>query len=147
MGMLYFAWCLYVNSYSSDRVSVMQLQFHISFNSSDTFRYHYCKGCCYCLVAKLCPTLLWCHGLARQASLSMGFPRQEYWSGLSFPSPGSLPDWGIQHTSLATPELVGRFFTTEPPGKATILQFFFTKRDKYRFKHSISSYKSNKEWF
>ena len=41
-----------------------------------------------CLVAKSCLTLLWPHGLARQASLSMGFPKQEYWSELSFPSPG-----------------------------------------------------------
>ena len=47
---------------------------------------------------------------ARQASLSMGFPGQEYWSGLPFLSPGDLPDSRIE---LATPELAGRFFTTE----------------------------------
>ena len=52
--------------------------------------------------------------VARQASLSMGFPRQEYWSGLPFPSPGDLPDPGIKSMS---PALAGRFFTTEPPGK------------------------------
>ena len=50
----------------------------------------------------------------RQAPLSMGFPRQEYWSGLPFPSPGELPDPGIKPT---TPALAGGFFTTEPPGK------------------------------
>ena len=50
----------------------------------------------------------------RQASLSMGFPRQEYWSGLPFPSPGDLPDPGIE---LMSPVLAGRFFSTEPPGK------------------------------
>ena len=44
----------------------------------------------------------------------MGFPRQEHWSGLPFPSPGDLPNPGIEHMS---PALVGRFFTTEPPGK------------------------------
>ena len=44
----------------------------------------------------------------------MGFPRQEYWSGLPFPSPGDLPDPGIEPTSPAMP---GKFFTTEPPGK------------------------------
>ena len=44
----------------------------------------------------------------------MGFPRQEYWSGLSFPSPGDLPDAGIKP---ATPALAGGFFTTEPPRK------------------------------
>ena len=44
------------------------------------------------LVAKLCPTLVTPWTVARQAPLSMGFPRQEYWSGLPFPSPGDLPD-------------------------------------------------------
>ena len=52
--------------------------------------------------------------IAHQASLSMGFPRQEYWTGLPFPSPGDLPNPGIEHVSSA---LVGGFFTTEPPGK------------------------------
>ena len=52
-----------------------------------------------------------------QALLSMGFPRQEYWSGLPFPSPRDLPDPGIEPTSLASPELAGGFFTVEPPGK------------------------------
>ena len=42
----------------------------------------------------------------------MGFPRQEYWSGLPNSSPGDLPDLGIKPTSLV---LAGRFFTTEPP--------------------------------
>ena len=44
----------------------------------------------------------------------MGFSRQEYWSGLSFPPPGDLPDPGIEAVSSA---LAGGFFTTEPPGK------------------------------
>ena len=44
----------------------------------------------------------------------MGFPRQEYWSGLPFPFPGDLPDPGIEPESFA---LAGRFFTTEPQGK------------------------------
>ena len=51
---------------------------------------------------------------ALQAPLSMGFSRQEYWSGLPFPSPGDLPDPGIKPMS---PALAGRFFTTAPPGK------------------------------
>ena len=41
----------------------------------------------------------------------MGLPRQEYWSGLPFPTPGDLPDPGIE---LASPALAGGFFTTEP---------------------------------
>ena len=51
---------------------------------------------------------------AHQTPLSMGFPRQEYWQGLPFPSPGDLPDPGIEPVS---PALAIRFFTTEPPGK------------------------------
>ena len=49
-----------------------------------------------------------------QAPLSMGFPRQEYWSELPLPLPEDLPDSGIESPS---PGLTGRFFTTEPPGK------------------------------
>ena len=55
--------------------------------------------------------------VARQTPMSIGFPRQEYWSGLPFPSLGDLPDPGIKPTSLASLALAGRFFTTEPPGK------------------------------
>ena len=47
-----------------------------------------------------------------------GFPRQGYWSQLSVPSPGDLPDPGIKPTSLA---LAGRFFTTDPHGKPTCI--------------------------
>ena len=54
--------------------------------------------------------------VACHAPLSMGFSRQEYWSGLPFPSPGDLPDPGIEPTSS---ELSRRFFTTKPPGKPT----------------------------
>ena len=53
--------------------------------------------------------------VAYQAPLSMGFSRQEYWSGLPFSSPGDLPDPRIEPIS---PGLVGGFFTTEPSGKS-----------------------------
>ena len=49
----------------------------------------------------------------------MGFSGQEYWSGLPFPSPGDLPEPGIELSSLVSPALGGRFFTTRPP------DFFF----------------------
>ena len=55
--------------------------------------------------------------VACQAPLSMGFSRREYWSGLPFPSPGDLPDPGIEP---AFPALAGGSFTTEPPGKARL---------------------------
>jgi len=55
--------------------------------------------------------------VAHQDSLSKGFSRQEYWSGLPFPTPGDLPDPGIESMSLESPALAGGFFTTRPPGK------------------------------
>ena len=55
--------------------------------------------------------------VARQAPLSMGFPRQENWSGLPFPPPGDLPDPGMEPVSPVSPALAGGFFTTELPGK------------------------------
>ena len=58
--------------------------------------------------------------VAYQASPSMGFSRQEYWSGFSFPSSGDLPDPGIEPTSLASlvsSALAGGFFITVQPGK------------------------------
>ena len=53
--------------------------------------------------------------VAHRTPLSMGFPRQEYWSGLPFPSPGDLPDPGIEPES---PTFAGEFFTTESYGKS-----------------------------
>ena len=52
--------------------------------------------------------------IALQAPLSIGFSRQEYWSGLPFPPPGDLPNPGMKPKS---PALAGRFFTAGPPGK------------------------------
>ena len=49
--------------------------------------------------------------VAHQGPLSMGFSRQEYWSGLPFPSPGDLPHPGIDPMSLMSPALTGEFFT------------------------------------
>ena len=75
---------------------------------------HLLRSSCYS-VAQLCLTR--CNSMdhiACQAPLSMGFSRQEYWSGLPFPSPGDLPNPGIKPRS---PALAGGFFTTEPPGK------------------------------
>ena len=58
--------------------------------------------------------------VAHQALLSMRFPRQEYWSGLPFPPPGDLPN---PRTEPVSPALAGGFFTTEPPGKPSMLYF------------------------
>ena len=52
--------------------------------------------------------------IAHRAPLPLEFPRQEYWSGLPFSSPGDFPDPGIKPMSPASPTLADRFFTTEP---------------------------------
>ena len=59
--------------------------------------------------------------VAHQASLSMECLRQEFWRGLSFPTPGDLSDPEIKPESLASPTLAGGFFVTEPPGKPSYL--------------------------
>ena len=61
---------------------------------------------------------MWPYGL--EASLSMGFSRQEYWNGLPFPSPEDLPNPAIKPRS---PALAG-LFTTEPPGKLYVSDIF-----------------------
>ena len=64
--------------------------------------------------AQSCPTLVTPCTVARQARLSVGFSRQEYWSGLPFPSPGDLPHRGIEPRS---PALQADSLLTEPRGK------------------------------
>ena len=56
--------------------------------------------------------------VARQAPLSIVFPRQEYWSSLPFPTPGNLPDPGIEPKSPESPALSGGFFTTSATWEA-----------------------------
>ena len=62
--------------------------------------------------------------VALQGPLSMGFPRQEYWSGLLLPSPGDLPDPGLEHASLA---LASGFFTIWEALKSTVLILVLVK--------------------
>ena len=57
--------------------------------------------------------------VARQAPLSMELSRQERWNELLFPTPGNIPNPGIEPEPLASPALAGRFFTTEPPAKSS----------------------------
>ena len=71
------------------------------------------------LVTKSCPTLVTPWTVVCQSPLSMGFSRQEYWSGLLFPSPGYLPDPGIEPRS---PALAGRFFTTSATWEIPVLK-------------------------
>ena len=73
---------------------------------------------------------LW--AVACQAPLSVGFPRQEYWSELPFPLPGDLSDPGIKPTSCVAPALGGEFITTEPPGKFYYHLYIQIRKQRYR---------------
>ena len=64
--------------------------------------------------------------IAHQTPLSMGFSRQEYWSGLPFPSPGDLPNPGIEPGS---PALQADALSSEPPGVAGVKKPFFKWKD------------------
>ena len=94
------------NSKSTDSYFLEVLLFTIT---SDP---NFCIGACVC--AQSCKTL--CDSMDYKASLSLGVSRQEYWSGVSFPPPGYLPDLGVEPVFLVSPALAGRFFTIEPPG-------------------------------
>ena len=69
--------------------------------------------------------------VAYQAPPSMGFSRQEYWSGLPFPSPGDLPNLGIEP---GPPALQADAFSSEPPGKPKDLGKLYLKKKKKKIK-------------
>ena len=71
------------------------------------------------VVVKSCPTLGTSWTVACQAPVSMGFSRQEYWSGLPSPPPGDLPGPEVEPTSLTS---AGGFFTTESPQKPRLIR-------------------------
>ena len=72
---------------------------------------------CVVLVTQLCLTLCNLWTVAHQVPLSMGFSRQEYWSGLLCPRPGDPPSPGIKSISPVSPTLQVVSLPTEPPGK------------------------------
>ena len=65
--------------------------------------------------------------------MSIGFTRQEYWSGLPCPPPGDLPDPGIKPMYSVVPALAGEFFTTELPGKPIYIYIGFYIGYIYQF--------------
>ena len=79
------------------------------------------------LMECVCATRVWLFvtpwTVAHQASLSMGFSKQEYWSGLPSPSPGNLPNPGIELASFSSPALAGGFFTTIATWEACYLAY------------------------
>ena len=67
--------------------------------------------------------------IACQALLSMGFSRQEYWSGLPFPSPADLPNPGVKPASHISSALARRFFTTSATWETYVAIISLSKRD------------------
>ena len=80
--------------------------------------------------------------VARQVPLSTEFSRQEYWSGLPFPSPGDLPDPGTEPQS---PALQAHSLLSEPPGKPTIQYATFKFQSKENFVFGIHLASTNRE--
>ena len=98
---------------------------------------------CTHVVSQSCLTLCNPWTVAHPAPLSMGFSRQDYWSGLPCPSPGDLPDPGIEPQSLVSPALVGAFFTSLPlvsPGISLIHSNQFVKSSVISFRRNYPRY-------
>ena len=74
------------------------------------------------LVTKLCPTLVILWTIAHHVPLSMGFSRQEYWSGLPRPLPGDLPNPETEPTSLMSPPLAGGHYLEIPHNHSTFVK-------------------------
>jgi len=112
-----FVWYLYFNITSCCFCLFVCL--HIFFISNKTSLSIYFKAIlCLCMCVLIHVQLFgfpWT--VTHQVPLSMGFPRQEYWSGLTFPSPGDLPKSGIEPVSFVSLASADRIFTTVPPGK------------------------------
>ena len=79
--------------------------------------------------------------VTHQAPLSMGFSRQEYWSGLPCPPPGDFLDPGVKPTSLVSPTLAGGFFTTSATWEALFTELWFSEHisniQDFRHKHKF----------
>ena len=110
-----------INNETPVTISLLHFTFFTSHDAKifSRGRWRHCRGKLFSLwVVSSSLMVLWT--VAHQAPLSMQFSRQEYWSRLPFLSAEDLPNLGIE---LMPPELAGRFFTTEPPGKYILLQF------------------------
>ena len=101
---------------------------HLVFSPTNCFKV-FCSIVCMCVCVCVCvcarTLTLSCAWLfvtpcivACQSPQSVGFPRQEYWSGLPFPTPRTLNDPGIKPKSLVSPALAGRVFTTRAAWEA-----------------------------
>ena len=107
----------YKSIFTAQQSSVSGLFIFSSPKSLATIGLFAVSMCTVCSVTHSCPTLCNPWTTAHQDHLSMEFSRQEYWSGSPFPTPGNLPNPGIELMSFAYPALAGGFFTIAQPGK------------------------------
>ena len=93
----------------------------------------------WCLITKSCPTAVIPWTVVCQASRSMGFSRQEYWSGLPFSSPGNLPDPGIepQHTALQADDLPTELYTYILGGPVCMYVYKHTHSDSCKIFNTV----------
>ena len=116
-----WGWCIYINHLEFFFMQNLFYAFTYSFQQVCVCVCGVCVWVCVCMCPLSCIQFFvtpW--SVAGQAPLSMGFPRQEYWSGLPFPTPGELSNPGIKPASPASPTVAGRFFTSEPSGKSHV---------------------------
>ena len=92
---------------------------------------------CVYVCAQLCSTL--CNSMDYNSlpGSSVHEISQEYWRGLTFPSPGDLPKTGIEPTSLVSPAVAGRFFKTAPSGKAILVIYWYFNH--HEMSHFVNS--------
>ena len=101
-----------------------------------------CLCVCVCVCVCVCAQTLSCVLLfaipwtvVHQSPPSMEFSRQEYWSGLPFPTPGDPPDPGIEPASLISPALAGGSFTAPPLGKPPLFPDRGSNPSSLHWKH------------
>ena len=101
---------------------------HFTYYVRNSCKILFAPFCCILSVVYLLSWVWLCNPMDynQLGSLSMEFLRQEYWSGLPFPSPEDLPNPGTELTSLVSPALAGGFFISEPPGKPNPLWYCST---------------------
>ena len=95
------------------------------------------EGSCY-LVINSCLTFANPWTVAHQAPLSMGFFRQEYWSGFPCLPPGDLPNPGTEPMSLTSPALAGKFFTTSTTWEGLFAHYFIHNMCPHAVDHLLS---------
>ena len=83
------------------------------------------------LVTKSCLTPVTPWTAAHQAPLSMGFSRQEHWSGLPFPPPGDLPNPGNEPESLTSPALAGELFTPKASSESPYYDYSSMMEERF----------------